>query len=94
MAPARPQAIDDSAASPRAGLSALAARVLASLPMNADGGRWPTAAMVAARADITPEIARAMLVSLRGRWLAEDDGERPRAFARTRRGDWALEQAI
>ncbi len=71
-------------------LSDIDAKVLRALPSNRDRG-WLSAHGVADRLHIAPDVARSVLVRLRGAWLVEDDGERPQAFARLARGDHELE---
>jgi Flp pilus assembly protein CpaB len=68
-------------------------RVLAALPMDLGAGRWLTPADVSERLSVAPDVARSVLVRLRGLGLALDDGERPQAFARTARADVLLEHA-
>ena len=46
---------------------------------------------LAQRIDVAPDVARSVLVRLRTAGLAEDDGARPPAFARTAKADWILE---
>lgn len=71
-------------------LSDIDVKVLRALP-NDLRGRWLSAQDVADRLHIAPDVARSVLVRLRGAWLVEDDGERPQAFARLARGDHELE---
>jgi len=66
-------------------------RVVAALPMDAASGRWLTPADVSERLAMAPDVARSVLVRLRSRGLALDDGERPQAFARTARADVVLD---
>lgn len=69
----------------------LKARVLRVLPMSTGRGQWLTPAATPQQVGIARGVARSVLVRLRARGLAEDDGERPQAFGRTARGDWLLE---
>jgi hypothetical protein len=67
-------------------------RALHALPMSSAAGRWLTPASLAVQIGVAPDVARSVLVGLRRRGLAEDDGSLPQAFARTTKGDWQLEQ--
>lgn len=69
----------------------LDARVLRVLSMTTGRDHWLTAAAAAQQVGIARDVARSVLVRLRARGLAEDDGEHPQAFGRTARGDWILE---
>jgi hypothetical protein len=66
-------------------------RVLSALPMDLAPGRWLTPADVSERLSVAPDVARSVLVRLRARGLALDDGECPQAFARTARAEVVLE---
>jgi hypothetical protein len=59
--------------------------------MQLEARRWLRAADVSDRLGLAPDVAASVLARLCGRSLVEHDGERPRAFARTTRGDCALE---
>ncbi len=72
-------------------LTVLDARVLRELPMASARASWPTADQVAARLGIAVDVVRSSLRRLSGRYLVEDDGERTRRWARTTRGEQALE---
>jgi hypothetical protein len=61
--------------------------------MDAGPGLWLTPAGVSFAIGISEEVARSSLRRLRGRGLAEDDGKRPLAFARTRVGESVLERS-
>ena len=76
----------------RAVISDFDRHVLAALRSNAASGRWPTAGDVGAQLGLERDVARSALSRLRGRALAEGDGERPPGFARTWRGEIVLEQ--
>lgn len=60
--------------------------------MSTAPGRWLTPAALAPQIGVAPDVARSILVRLRMRGLAEDDGAFPQAFARTAKGDWQIEQ--
>lgn len=74
-------------------VSALELRVLAALPMNMARSQWPTAGEVAQQAGVPPDATRSCLDRLRGRYLIER-GNNSGGFARTHRGDQALERGI
>ena len=67
-------------------------RVLKALPISTGAGGWLTPAALAAQLGMAPDVARSVLVRLRTRGFAEDDGAFPQAFARTAKGDWLIEQ--
>jgi hypothetical protein len=67
-------------------------RALRALPITTGPGRWLTPAALAAKIGVAPDVARSVLVRLRTRGFADDDGARPQAFARTAKGDWLIEQ--
>jgi hypothetical protein len=66
-------------------------RVLAALPRYTGPSEWPTVAEISERAGVPADVARSCLVGLRGHHLVEGDG-RMETFARTKRGDVALER--
>jgi hypothetical protein len=72
-------------------LIVLDARVLRELPMTNAPANWPTAEQVAVRLGLAADVTRSSLRRLDGRYLAEHDGGRPRRWARTARGEQALE---
>ena len=63
-------------------------RVLAALPRYTGASEWPTLAEISERAGVPADVARSCLVGLRGHHLVEGD----ETFARTKRGDVALER--
>ena len=67
-------------------------RALKALPMSTAAGAWLSPADLSARIGVAPDVARSVLVRLRMRGFAEDDGASPQAFARTAKGDWLIEQ--
>ena len=75
----------------RAVISDFDRHALAALRSNATSGLWPTAGDVGAQQGLERDVARSALSRLRGRDLAEGDGERPPGFARTWRGEILLE---
>ena len=66
-------------------------RVLAALPPNAAAAQWPTAVEGGERADVPADVARRCLDRLWGNCLVEH-GESTDGFARTTRGNEALER--
>jgi hypothetical protein len=73
-------------------LSPLSVRVLAALPSNVGAVRWPTARQIGRRLDLEVGVVRSELSRLRTVGVVEDDGECPRAFARTHVGESVLER--
>jgi hypothetical protein len=72
-------------------LTVLDARVLRELPMTNAPKSWRTAEQLAARLGLAVDVARSSLGRLDGRYLAEHEGGRRRRWARTARGEQALE---
>jgi len=68
------------------GLSDLDRRVLEALPGVDEAGRWPRADELAEQLGLEPKAATKALERLRGAGTVEDDGSRPRRWAR---GPWA-----
>ena len=75
------------------GMTALDTRILSALPMEIRAGRWLTPADLSERLSVAEDVARSVLVRLRARGLALDNGERPQAFARQARAEVLLEHA-
>ncbi len=78
---------------PRPELSELDARVLRALyPSVSD--RYLTSTQVAASLQINAGVVRSVLERLRASQLVEDDGSGRQRYARTRRGEQALEPTV
>jgi hypothetical protein len=60
-------------------------------PITTGTGRWLTPTALATDIGVAPDVARSVLVRLRTRGFAEDDGALPQALARTAKGDWLIE---
>jgi len=64
------------------GLTDLDRRVLDALPRVDEAGRWPRADELAQQLGVGPGVATRALERLRGAGVVEDDGSRPRRWAR------------